>query len=352
MKAVRISEHGDLSVLNVESVPVPDVGNDEVLVKIASSSVTWWDVSYRKGIVRSPPGRPPLPMPFQLGREGVGRVAAVGTSVTRFCIGQRVVIMTCPACGDCFFCRRGQDNICTSIVLPGHQRFGTHAEYFAAPESGLLAAPEGVPDDKLACMLWSYATVLHMMENRAKLQPGESVLVTGASGGMGTAALQLAKLAGAYPVIALTGSPDKYDDLRNYGADVVLNYHDTNILPQIRNLTEGLGVDVVFDNVGGAMASLGIDAARLGGRVVLAAVMAGRTIELDIAKVFGKHLDILGSRAATRCEQAKILKLAASGQVEPYIGAKFRLEEVKQAHEMVESGKHIGKVLLTMESTG
>ena len=347
MTAVRFYEYGGPEVLKVEQVPIPEPGPREVLVHVRAASVTWWDSAYRRGLAQGPPGRGALPLPFQLGREAAGEVAAVGPAVKNFAVGDRVVVMTCPACGQCAYCLLGADNLCIDTVLPGHQRAGGYAQYVTAPENGVLAAPDNVEYEKLACVLWSYATVLHMVDARAKVRAGESVVVTAASSGMGTAGLQLARLAGASPIIALTGSPSKMAALLDAGADVALDYHDPAIGDAIRALTRGLGADVVLDNVGGpAMVTLAVDAVRFGGRIVLASVMGGRTTELSISDTFRKQLDILGTRASTRQEQVTVLELAAAGKIDPRISARFPLTEVREAHELIDSGEHVGKIVL------
>ncbi|MFI6816038.1 zinc-binding alcohol dehydrogenase family protein [Nonomuraea sp. NPDC050328] len=345
MTAVRIHEHGGPDVLSVEQVPVPEPGPGEVLIRVRATSVNWFDAGYRKGIIRPRPGTPQLLMPFQLGREASGEVAAVGPGVTAFAEGDRVVVMTCPACGRCAACLRGEDNLCLDTQLPGHQKFGGYAEYVVAPAHGVLHAPSHVDFDILACSLWSYGTVLHMVNARARVQPGDSVLVTGASGGMGTASLQLARLAGAGPIIGLTGSEDKYDAVLAAGADLVLNYRDPAVAEQIHELVPG-GVDVVLDNVGGPMVPLAVKAARMGGRIVLAAVMGGRTAELEIGEIFRKHLDILGTRAATRREQQMCLRFVAEGKITPVVAARFPLSEAVKAHEALDAGRFVGKIVL------
>jgi NADPH:quinone reductase-like Zn-dependent oxidoreductase len=346
MTAVRIYEHGGPEVLKVEQVPIPDPAPGDVLVRVRATSVNWWDAGFRKGIVRPRPGVASLPLPFQLGREAAGEVAAVGDGVTSFAVGDRIVVMTCPACGRCAACRRGDDNLCQDTELPGHQRFGGYAEYVTAPEHGLLRAPDGVGFETLACVLWSYGTVLHMVNARARVQPGDTVLVTGASGGMGTAGLQLARMAGARLIIGLTGSPDKAEAVLDAGADVVVNYKDADAVAQIRAHTDGTGVDIVLDNVGGPMVPLAIEAARLGGRIVLSAIMGGRTVELHINDIFSKHLDVLGTRASTRREQELVLDFAARGQIAPVIGARFPLAEAAAAHAALDAGAHVGKIVL------
>ena len=349
MTAVRLNKHGGPEVLKVEQHPVPTPLPNEVLIHVRASSVTGWDSLYRRGLLTAPPGRASLPMPQQLGREAAGVVVAVGSdAITRFAPGQRVVVMVSPACGQCAFCRRGQDNLCPRAALPAHQRFGGYAEYIVVPEDGLLHAPDNMDFDKLACLLWSYGTALHMITDKAKVQPGESVLVSGSSGGMGTACLQLAKLAGAHPIIALTGSPAKAETLLANGADVVLDYHDADVVAQIRSHTpEGMGVDVVLDNVGGTEdLKLVMDAARTGGRLSLVSFLAGRKIELDLFTVLIRELSLLGNRGSTRRCQEIVVELARAGKLDPIVSARFPLTQIVEATQMMEDSKHTGKIVV------
>jgi NADPH:quinone reductase-like Zn-dependent oxidoreductase len=183
-----------------------------------------------------------------------------------------------------------------------------------------LLIPQILVTRNSLCFLWLYGTVFYMMDGRAELRPGESVLITGASGGMGTAAIQLSKFAGANPIIALSSNASKTKSLLAAGADVVLNYKDNDIREQILALTNSsFGVDVVLDSVGGPMAQLGIDTARMGGRIVLAATMGGSTLELNLLQVFVKNLTLLGARASTRRDQETVLQLAAQGIIDPII---------------------------------
>ncbi|KIX99121.1 uncharacterized protein Z520_04697 [Fonsecaea multimorphosa CBS 102226] len=259
--------------------------------------------------------------------------------------------MANPSCGRCTFCVRGSDNVCPSSLLPAHRVFGGYAEYILIPEYGALKAPSTISYEKLACLLWAYPTILTALENSAKLRAGESILVTGASGGLGIATIQLAKLSGAMPIIALSSDPSKREQLLATGADVVLNWRDTDVEAQIRAKTlEGLGVDVVIDNVGGKMAKLGLDSARLNGRVVLLAPMGGETLEVNITKFFVKNISLLGSRSSTRRNQELILELAAAGKIDPIISHRFPLSQVAEGHKVLESARHIGKVVLLPEA--
>ncbi|KAL2395824.1 hypothetical protein ABEF93_000292 [Exophiala dermatitidis] len=365
MKCVQLHEYGGPDVLKVETQPVPTPSAGQVLMRVRATSVTWWDLAFRRGYLKqiTVPGRRGWTLPFQLGREAAGEIAALGAGVnttTGLQVGDKVVMMTCLACGHCPFCTQGYDNLCIRADLPGHTAPGGYAEYLVLRAENVLKVPEPTTTatgktpqsqeinwEKLACCLWSYGTVLHMVDQRARIRPGDCVLITGASSGMGTAGIQLAKLAGANPIIGLTGSPGKRQALLDAGADVVLNYRDDDVQAQIRKHTPGgFGPDVVLDMVGGHMATLAIQVARLGARIVMAAVMGGRTIEVDLVTVFAKHLDLLGSRASTREEQARCLQLLVDGKIDPLISDVLPLEEVARAHELLEQGTHVGKVVL------
>lgn len=346
MHAVRLSRHGDPSVLEYMETPRPQPGPGDVLVKVRATSVNSWDIFYREGRVRALPGRAAFELPFQLGREVAGTVAETGVRVTRYSVGDRVVRMTCPACGHCAPCIRGDDNLCTDIGIPGHQVFGGYADYVVAPEHELLAAPEKPSYEELACTLWSYGTVWRMMHVSSGFRAGDDVLVTAASSGMGTACIQLARHLGAARVIALTGSANKESTLRKLGADHVLNYKTDEVANQVRALTAGSGVDFVLDNVGGEMFTLGMSCLREGGTVVTASSAAGKRVELDLSTLYRRNLTLVGSRASTRRDQQLVLKLAAAGVIQPVISQVFPLAEAEEAHRVLERAQHVGKLVL------
>jgi NADPH:quinone reductase-like Zn-dependent oxidoreductase len=346
MMAVRLFEYGDPSVLQYVEVPLPEIAPDEVLVRVRAASVNNWDLNYRKGLLTAPPGRPPLPLPFQLGREAAGEVAAVGQKVKGFRPGEKVVTMTCPACGHCEYCVRGLDNLCINTVLPGHQRFGGYAEYVAVKEADLLHAPNSLSFEKLSCCLWSYGTVWHMAVTRGGLQPGQDVLITGASSGMGTAAIQIARLGGARRLFGTTGSEEKIQRLEEIGVDVPLNYRKENVPERVKDMTGGVGVDLALDNVGGEMFTMAMECLRMDGTLVAVAKHGGRYVKLDLLLLYRNHLNVFGSRAATRQEQALVLDLAGRGRIDPVIDRVLPLCEAAEAHRIMEGQEHFGKIVL------
>jgi NADPH:quinone reductase-like Zn-dependent oxidoreductase len=348
MKAVRFHEYGEPSVLRYEDVPVPEVGDCEVLIRVKATSVNRFDLKMRRGQIPQIPGRDPFPMPFQPGRDVAGEVAAVGAGVTRFREGDRVVGMVHPACGRCENCLRGWDNLCTNTKLPGHQLPGGYAEYVVRPEIEVLPAPDGIPYEKLGSCLWSYATAWNVIARRGNLQFGQSVLITGASGGMGTAAVQLARMVGASQILATTGSPAKAERLRELGADHVIDYHDDEAPARVQALTGG-GVDLVIDFVGGEMFVMGLKCLSMGGTIVLLAGEEAKSsvpLSLLSVKLSHTHVNIYGARGAKRIDNQTVLKFLGEGKIDPVIDRVLPLSEAVRAHEIMENREQVGKIVL------
>ncbi len=349
MKAVQFYEYGEPSVLQYLDVPLPEIGDNDVLIKVRATSVNRFDLKMRRGQIPQIPGRDPFPMPFQPGRDVAGEVVATGAKVSRFKKGERVVGMAHPACGQCDNCLRGFDNLCTNIKLPGHQLPGGYAEYVSRKESELLPAPEGASYEKLGSCLWSYACAWNIISRRGKLRAGQSVLITGASGGMGTAAIQLSRLVGASKILATTGSPDKMERLNQLGVDHVIDYRDTDVPGKIKSMTEGTGVDLVIDLVGGEMFILGLKCLRMAGTMVnVAGEDAENSIPMRMLTVMllHTHVNILGVRGAKRIDNKTVLEFLSEGKIDPVIDQVLPLSEAVKAHEIMENRQQLGRIVL------
>ncbi|MCT7660728.1 quinone oxidoreductase family protein [Mycobacterium deserti] len=334
-------------------MPEPDVGDHDVLIRVRATAVNMWDLRYRKGMLPPPlPGRPGWPLPFQLGRDAAGEVVAVGAAVEKWSVGQRVVQMPHPACGGCPMCSRGADNLCINTAYPGHQIFGGYAQLITRPEDAILGIPDGVSFEKAAATLWSYTTPMNCARRRAPVGVGDTVVITGASGGLATAAAQIARLCGA-TVIGTTTKPARRAALINAGFDHIVDSAGAEAPDEIRALTGGLGADAVWDSVGGSsFLALASACTRLGGKIaILGAPLTetGSALSTNAqALVFGE-LDIVGVRGATRDDQRRCVDLLSDGKIDPVIARAFPLNEAADAHEFVESQQHIGKVLLIPE---
>jgi putative oxidoreductase len=356
MKAVRLFEHGAPTVLKFIDVPMPEVGDDDVLVCVRATSINQWDLRYRSGkLPPNPlPGRPPWPLPFQLGRDAAGDIVEIGRNVGHWAVGDRVVQMPHPACGVCPMCLRGRDNLCVNTAYPGHQIFGGYAEYISRPQHAILSIPDDVGYEAAAATLWSYTTPLNCARRRAPVGVGDTLLITGASGGLATASAQLAKLCGA-TVIGTTTKLSRSNDLRAVGFDYVLGSDDPETPVQVKSLTNGFGADAVWDCVGGTkFLTLSAACVRLGGTI---AVLGAPVTEDDFALainslvfIFGE-LNIVGVRGAGRLDQKLCMRLLGEGRINPVIDRAFPLHAAADAHAYLESRQQVGKVLLTPNET-
>ncbi|MEE6169683.1 MULTISPECIES: alcohol dehydrogenase catalytic domain-containing protein [unclassified Mycolicibacterium] len=346
MQAIRLFEHGDPSVLRLVEVPMPAVGPDDVLIRVRATALNRWDLNYRAGLLPPPlPGRPPWPLPFQLGRDAAGDIVEIGSAVTDWAVGDRVVQMTHPACGQCPMCIRGRDNLCVDTAYPGHQVFGGYAEYLARPANAVLPIPDGVDYETAAATLWSYTTPLNCAVNRAPVRCGESVLITGASGGLAIAAAQIARLHGA-TVIGTTTKPERSAELSAAGYDHVVDSRAASLPDQVKALTNGLGADAVWECVGGTeFLSLATASVRLGGAIAILAVN-GPELRIPSPALIAGEINIAGVRAAGRRDQETCMTLLGQGKIRPVIDKVYSLAEAADAHRYLEQRRQVGKVLL------
>ncbi|WP_084465934.1 quinone oxidoreductase family protein [Nocardia salmonicida] len=356
MKAVRLFEHGGPEVLQYVDVPMEHPGPGEVLVRVRATAVNQWDLRYRSGkLPPNPlPGRPAWPIPFQLGRDAAGDIVEVGAGVTRWNVGDRVVQMPHPACGQCPMCLRGRDNLCINTAYPGHQTFGGYAEFIVRSQHAVLPIPEKVEYEAAAATLWAYTTPLNCALRRAPVGIGDTVVITGASGGLATACVQIAKLLGAR-TIGTTTKPERTEQLLALGYDHIIDSNQPNAATQVKTLSGGLGADAVWDCVGGTeFLRLSVSFVRLGGAVaVLGAPVTQDGFDLEInslAFIFGE-LDIVGVRAATRRDQQLCMQLLGEGKIQPVIDRVFPLREAAEAHRYLERQSQVGKVLLVPDET-
>jgi NADPH:quinone reductase-like Zn-dependent oxidoreductase len=357
MKAVRLFEFGGPEKLVYGEHPVPDVGPGDVLVKVLATSVSRWDIKYRSGEVHAfygkatghhggILGRRAFPMPMQLGRDVAGEVAAVGKNVTSLEPGDRVLGLTNPENTLSLASIRGLGNLSGGVDLPGHTMFGGYAQFVARPESYWIKTRGDLDLDQGAAAMWPCATAHRIIVSRLNVRMNDSVLVTGASGGMGTATMQLARLAGA-TVIATTRHPGKAEKLRRGGADHVVDTSRDDALTSIRELTRGEGVDATVEYTGApALMRLCIDTLRLGGTFC---PVGGELSEipLRVVDMVSKELNIHGIRGATRNDQRVVAELLEKGRIAMPIHAVLPLAEVAQAHAMLENGEDlVGRIVL------
>ena len=340
MKCVRIHEHGGIDQLILEDVPTPRVGPNDVLVRVKATSINHLDLWVRRGL----PGVK-FPLPMIPGVDAAGLVEEAGSEVRHVRIGDRVVVVQGISCGQCKQCLNGDDNLCKDYRLIGEHRDGADAEFLAVPGRNILKLSDSISFETAAAVALVFLTAWQMIVNKAKVQPGDDILVVGASSGVGSAALQIAKMLGAR-VIATTSSDEKAAKARDIGADEVINYKTHSVLDQVRRLTEKKGVEVVFDHVGVSVWEECIMAMAKGGRLVTCGATSGYEAKIDLRHVFYKQLQILGSTMGRKGDLITILNLIERGLLKPVIDRVMPLAEVRSAHEIVEQGKHFGKIVL------
>jgi NADPH:quinone reductase-like Zn-dependent oxidoreductase len=340
MKAVLVHQHGGIDALEYSDFPTPEAGPGEVLVRLKAAALNRLDLWVREGW----PGIK-LDYPHIPGADGAGVVSALGEGVTGWAAGERVVINSNLGCGHCEYCVAGNDNRCRNWQLLGENRRGTYAEYVSVPAGNLYRLPDGFNEHIAAAAALVYHTAWHSLITRGELRAGESVLVVGASGGVNTASIQVAKLAGA-TVYVVGSSPEKLELAKAQGADYLIDRtQDADWSRQVYKLTGKQGVDIVVDNVGTTY-PLSFRAARKGGRILCVGNTGGPKFEIDNRFIFGKHLSIIGSTMGTQAEFAKVMDLVYSGKLTPVIDRSYPLTEVRQAHKRLEQGEQMGKITL------
>jgi NADPH2:quinone reductase len=326
MTAVAISKPGGPDVLIPETRPVPQPAPHDILIKVAAAGVNRPDVAQRSGSYPPPPGASDLP-----GLEVAGEVAAVGSAVTRFKVGDKVM-----------------------SLVPG----GGYAQYCLTHETHAMAVPEGFSMIEAGATPETLMTVWHNVFERGGLKAGETLLIHGGSSGIGTMATQLAKAFGARVAVTV-GSQDKADACRKLGADLAINYKTQDFVAEIRTFTDDAGVDVILDMVGGDYIERNYDAAAIGGRVVQIAFLGGPKATVNFSKLMIKRLIHTGSTlrprsvadkaAMVEAISAKVLPLLRAGRIKPLIDSTFPLEKAADAHRRMETSAHIGKIVLMVQ---
>jgi len=344
MQAVQFRGHGDRGVIEYGDHPEIEPGPAEVRFRVRAGAVNHLDIWTRRGL----PGLE-LSMPHIPGSDAAGTVEAVGERVTRFEPGDRVALSAGVNCGDCEFCRAGDPTMCVDYHLIGEHRRGVHAEYATVPEANLVSVPEGVQPEVAAAAPLVFQTAWRMLITRADIQPGESVLVLGASGGVGHAAVQIADYAGA-EVYATASTEEKLAYAREVGTAHAINYEEENFADAIREQTGKRGVDVVVDHVGAATWQDSLASLARGGRLVTCGATTGPNPETDINRIFWNQLQVLGSTMGTPGEVDDVLELVWDGTFEPRIREILPMSKTARAHELLEEREGFGKVVLKPDS--
>ncbi len=343
MKAVIFSEHGGPEVLRYAERPEPEMGPEEVLIRVRACALNHLDLWVRRGM----PGIA-IPMPHIPGSDIAGEVARVGANVVGVKAGERVLLSPGISCGQCVHCLKGNDNFCRQYTLFGYRVDGGYAEYVRSPAVNAIPIPAKLGFEEAAALPLVFLTAWHMLITRAQLKPDETVLVLGAGSGVGSAAIQIAKVAGAR-VIATAGSELKLQKAKELGADDVFLHTIKHWSREVKRLTERRGVDVVVEHVGEATWQESLASLAVGGRLVTCGATTGYDGRIDLRYLFSRHLSILGSYMGSKAELYSVLDLVNRGLVKPVIDTVMPLEKASDAHARLEKREQFGKIVLRVE---
>jgi NADPH:quinone reductase-like Zn-dependent oxidoreductase len=328
VRAVRIHEDGGPEVLVLEEAPDPQAGAGEVLVRLRASALNHLDVWIRKGL-------PSVPKPRILGADGAGVVEAVGDGVSGLEVGERVVINPGIEVGG------------GRIHVIGEHGDGTNAELIAVPATNVHPIPDGLSFEQAAAFPLVFETAYRMLVTRAGLREGEWVLAWGIGGGVSTAALAIGKALGAR-VLVTSSSEAKLERAREFGADATVNHATGDVKAAVQEATDGHGIDVVVENVGEATWATSLQVAAPGGRVTVCGATSGPNPPAALHRIWWKQLSILGSTMGTGEDFAGAFELVKSGRALPVVDSVLPLEEIRAAHERLEAGEQLGKIVLTI----
>jgi NADPH:quinone reductase-like Zn-dependent oxidoreductase len=341
MKAVIFSQHGGPEVLRAAEMPEPAIGDRDVLVRVRACALNHLDLWIRRGL----PGRN-VPLPHIPGSDISGEVANVGAAVTNVRLGDRVLLAPGVSCGQCEPCIAGRDSFCKDYALFGSTIPGGYAELVRSPSVNVIPIPGNLSFEEAAAVPLVFLTAWHMLLARAQLRPAEDVLVIAAGSGVGSAAIQIAKAAGAR-VIATAGSESKRAKAKALGADDTV-LHTGEFGREVKRLSGGRGVDVVFEHVGAATWDQSIFSMKPGGRLVTCGATTGFDSKININYLFARQLSILGSFMGHKAELFAALELFKRGLLKPVIDTVMPLGRAADAHRRLENREQFGKVVLSI----
>ncbi len=342
MKATVFKEHGSVDKLVYTDFAEPEISSSEVLVNVKACGINHLDIWVREGM----PGVT-LPLPHILGCEIAGEIAGIGceVKVKDLSIGQRVLIAPGISCGKCEFCLSANDSLCHEFKIMGFQVNGGYAEYAKAPVENIIPISDKLSFEEWAAVPLVFLTAWNMLKTRGNLATGETVLIHAAGSGIGSAAIQIARLSGA-DIITTVGSDGKREKARELGADYVINHSKEDFTDKVNEFTDGKGVDLVFEHIGPETWEKSMLCLKRGGRIVTCGATSGPTVSLDIRFLFAKQLSISGCYMGSRSELLKILKLVESGRLKPVVDSVFPLKDAVAAQTKMLDRKQFGKIVL------
>jgi NADPH:quinone reductase-like Zn-dependent oxidoreductase len=340
MKAARFHQHGGPEVLVYEDIAEPRIKANQVLVRVRACALNHLDLFVRAGI----PGVK-IPLPHIPGSDIAGEILETGDLCERVKPGWRVLLSPGLSCRQCEQCLAGKDNFCRRYTLFGYGVDGGDTGLLAAPEYTAIPIPDSMSFEEAAATPLVFLTAWHMLIGRADLQPGEDVLVLAASSGVGSAAIQIARLFQCR-VIATAGTEEKLAKARELGAEYAIDHYRQDIAAEVKRITGKRGVDVVVEHVGVATWSKSLESLAAGGRLVTCGATTGANAGIDLRYLFAKQWSLLGSFMGSMGELHQVLKFVFRGQLKPVIDRVYPLQEIRAAHQYLEKKEQFGKVVL------
>jgi NADPH:quinone reductase-like Zn-dependent oxidoreductase len=342
MKAVRFHRHGGPEVLQYEEAPDPVPNADEALVRVNSCALNHLDIWARNGLPNVE-----IPLPHISGSDISGVVESVPSEEKEFQKGDEVILNPGLGCGRCDKCLLGKDNQCRKFTIIGYGVDGGYAELVKVPRTHLVKKPGMMNFVEAASFPLAFETAYHMLVTKAHVGPVDTVLVLGANSGVGSAAVQVAKLLGA-DVIATAGDAKKMEGAKNLGADHVINHYADDVLAEVKRITDKRGVDVVVEHVGRSTWDKSVKALAKGGRLVTCGATTGAEVQTDLRYVYNRELTVYGSFMAGLGELLEVVKLFEAGKLRPVVDSTYPLEKAAEAQMKMESSSHFGKIVLTV----
>src|SRR5271165_5228852 len=338
MKAVRIHQFGGPEVLTYEDVPDPNPRKDQVFVRVRACALNHLDIWVRKGL-------PGVNLPHILGTDTAGEIVEVGEYVSDFKPGQRVLLAPMHFCNHCAKCVAGLQNQCRHFTALGNAVDGGNCELIAAPAANVIPIPDSLDFNQAASVPLVFLTAWHMLVGRAGIRLGQTVLVLGASSGVGIAAIQIAKLFHCR-VITTAGDQTKLQKGRELGADFGIDHYQQKISEEVRKITNKEGVDIVVEHVGAATWDESVRSLKSGGTLVTCGATTGPAVGVDLRHLFARQLSLLGSYMGTMGELHEVMGHVFAGRLKPVVDRAFPLNDIRAAHEHIEKSQMFGKIIL------
>ena len=346
MKAVYMTEHGGAGVLQYGNMPEPEIGPNDVKIRVRAASLNRLDVYSRAGVRGT--RRRNFDTPHILGGDAAGEIVEVGSEVRGRETGQRVVVNPRMTCNQCRWCSAGQDEFCENSGMLGSSRRGSYAEYVGVPATSAVPIPADLSFEEAATLPTVYLPTWTILVRKGALQSWETSLVLSASAGVGTAGIQVAKNVIGATVITTTSTEEKAAQAAELGADHVINYSTEDIAGRVREITDGRGVDVVLDHVGAEFWPAATRSLATGGRYGICGVTTGYRAELQMGAMFTRYQTVFGVFMGRKEDMRQIVHMAGRGVIRGIIHQTFPLEDAAVAHEVMESRNFFGKLVLTM----